>query len=207
MTRMFIVWSIVGCLFICVGIYSFFAKKAIGFWANAEMFKVTDIKKYNGKTLLLAHIISLDFLWNEVRVKGGAYGTGIKSGVNGSVLAYSYRDPNARNSVEVFSKCGEYIRHLVDSEKSLLGFIIGAFSGISPLLTPSLVGFSADVNYIRGFSEDDRRELRKELVSTTLEDLNELSYILDNALSESSYCIVGPKNQVEAAGLDKIYSL
>lgn len=43
----FIIWSIVGCLFIGVGIYSFFAKKPMGFWANAEMFQVTDVKKYN----------------------------------------------------------------------------------------------------------------------------------------------------------------
>lgn len=44
----FWIWSIVGCLFIALGIFSFFSKKAIGFWANAEMFQVTDIKKYNG---------------------------------------------------------------------------------------------------------------------------------------------------------------
>lgn len=43
----FVIWSIVGCAFICCGIYSFFSRKAMGFWANAKMFEVTDVKKYN----------------------------------------------------------------------------------------------------------------------------------------------------------------
>ena len=43
----FVIWIILGCLFICLGVFSFFSKKAMGFWANAEMFEVTDIKKYN----------------------------------------------------------------------------------------------------------------------------------------------------------------
>ncbi len=165
------------------------------------------LNEYNGKTLLMSHIASLDFLWNEVRVKGGAYGTGIKSGVNGSVLAYSYRDPNSSASVEIFKRIGEYLRKLGESDRSLLGFIIGAFSGISPLLTPSLLGFSADVNYMRGMTEEYRRIIRRELVCATLEDLTELSNKLDNAFENGAFCIVGPKNQVENTSVDIVYSL
>ncbi len=62
MAGMFIVWSTVGCLFIGVGIYSFFTKKAIGFWANAEMFQVTDIKKYNGAVAKLFCIYGIVFI-------------------------------------------------------------------------------------------------------------------------------------------------
>lgn len=58
----FIGWSIVGCLFICLGIYSFFAKKAMGFWANAEMFEVTDIKKYNGAVAKLFCVFGIVFI-------------------------------------------------------------------------------------------------------------------------------------------------
>ena len=58
----FIIWSIIGCLFICLGIYSLFAKKAMGFWANAEMFPVTDIKKYNGAVAKLFFVFGIVFI-------------------------------------------------------------------------------------------------------------------------------------------------
>lgn len=166
-----------------------------------------DLGLYDGKALLMSHIISLDYLWNEVRVKGGAYGTGLRNSTNGSVSAYSYRDPDSSTSLSVYLKSGEYLRSLVKSQKSLLGFIIGAFSSVSPLLTPSLTGFSADVNYIKGVSEDFRREFRRQLVGTTLQDLNELSYRLDDALSNGCFCIVGSQGQIDKARLDNIYSL
>ena len=166
-----------------------------------------DLGLYDGKALLMSHIISLDYLWNEVRVKGGAYGTGLRNSTNGSVSAYSYRDPDSSTSLSVYLKSGEYLRSLVKSQKSLLGFIIGAFSSVSPLLTPSLTGFSADVNYIKGVSEDFRREFRRQLVGTTLQDLNELSYRLDDALGNACFCIIGSQGQIEKAELDNVYSL
>ena len=58
----FIIWSIIGCLFICLGIYSLFAKKAMGFWANAEMIPVTDIKKYNGAVAKLFFVFGIVFI-------------------------------------------------------------------------------------------------------------------------------------------------
>ena len=138
---------------------------------------------------------------------GGAYGTGLKNSTNGSVSAYSYRDPDSSTSLSVYLKSGEYLRSLVKSQKSLLGFIIGAFSSVSPLLTPSLTGFSADVNYIKGVDEAFRREFRRQLVGTTLQDLNELSYRLDDALGNGCFCIVGSQGQIDKARLDNIYSL
>lgn len=166
-----------------------------------------DFGLYDGRVLLMTHIVSLDYLWNEVRVKGGAYGTGLKNITNGSVSAYSYRDPDSNASLSAYLKSGEYLRSLAESQKSLLGFIIGAFSTVSPLLTPSLIGFSADVNYIKGVSEDFRREFRRELVGTTLDDLKELSFRLDDALSNGCYCIVGSQGQIDKAKLDNIYTL
>lgn len=86
MMGMFIVWSIVGCLFIGVGIYAFFAKKAIGFWANAEMFKVTDIKKYNGAVARLFCVYGIVFTALGFPLLSGQNATWILFSVLGMVI-------------------------------------------------------------------------------------------------------------------------
>lgn len=163
---------------------------------------------YDGATFLMSHIVSLDYLWNEVRVKGGAYGTGLKSVANGSLFAYSYRDPNAKSSVETYRKIAAYVRDFANSDRSLVGFIIGAMSGASPLLTPRQIAIGADANYIRGITEDSRLKLRRQIVETQKSDFLPLADRLEKAIDQASFCIVGSQKQVDAFdNLDNKYSL
>ena len=145
----------------------------------------------------MSHIVSLDYLWNEVRVKGGAYGTGLKALANGSVFAYSFRDPNAKASVETYYKIADYLRTFANSDRSLVGFIIGAMSSASPLLTPCEIASGADGNYIRGISYESRLLLRKQIVNTKKSDFLTLADTLENAINDSSFCVVGSKKQVD----------
>ena len=152
---------------------------------------------YDGTTFLMTHIVSLDYLWNEVRVKGGAYGTGLKPVANGSLFAYSYRDPNAKASVETYQKIGDYVRDFANSDRSLVGFIIGAMSSASPLLTPRLIISGADGNYIRGISEESRLALRRQIVNTKKSDFLALADKLQNVFCSASFCVIGSKKQVD----------
>lgn len=164
--------------------------------------------KYNGHTMLMAHIASLDYLWNEVRVKGGAYGTGLKPIPNGTLFAYSYRDPNAKGSVDTFGKISKYLKDFADSDKNLVGFIIGAMSSASPLMTPRIITSGGDVNYIRELDEETRLKTRQEIVSTTLEDISRLADDLEMAVKKGSFCVIGSQKQIEKFDeLDKKYSL
>ena len=163
---------------------------------------------YDGRTFLMSHIVSLDYLWNEVRVKGGAYGTGLKAVANGSVFAYSFRDPNAKASVETYYKIADYLRTFANSDRSLVGFIIGAMSSASPLLTPCEIASGADGNYIRGISEESRLLLRKQIVGTQKSDFLALADTLESAINDSSFCVVGSKKQVDLfETLDNKFSL
>ena len=152
---------------------------------------------YDGTTFLMTHIVSLDYLWNEVRVKGGAYGTGLKPVANGSLFAYSYRDPNAKASVETYQKIGDYVHDFANSDRSLVGFIIGAMSSASPLLTPRLITSGADGNYIRGISEESRLALRRQIVNTQKSDFLVLADKLQNVFCSASFCVIGSKKQVD----------
>ncbi len=163
---------------------------------------------YDGKTFLMTHIVSLDYLWNEVRVKGGAYGTGLKPVANGSLFAYSYRDPNAKTSIETYCKIADYVRDFANSDRSLVGFIIGAMSSASPLLTPRLITTGADGNYIKGVTEESRLELRRQIVNAQKSDFSVLADKLESAFDNASFCVIGSKKQIDLfENLDNEFSL
>lgn len=163
---------------------------------------------YDGLSLLMSHIVSLDYLWNEVRVKGGAYGTGLKVMSDGWMFAYSYRDPNANASVKTFGTVADYVRSFAKSDRSLVGFIIGAMSSASPLLTPRQIATGADANYFKNISYEDRLKTRQQIVGATNRELLALADRLDTAMNNGCYCVVGSKNQVDSMGnIDNIYTL
>lgn len=164
---------------------------------------------YDGRTNLACHIASYDFLWNEVRVKGGAYGCGVRVNTNGTVGANSYRDPNAVQSVKTFLNIGSYLSDLADSDKALTGFVIGAMSNINPLLTPKRQAVVSNMNYFRKISDKDRKEIRYNLVNCTKDDIKALSQDITDMFRDAPFCIIGSENQIRKAEneFDEIYSL
>lgn len=171
--------------------------------------KTGDFKgNYTGSANLMAHIASFDYLWNEIRVKGGAYGTGLKVMPNDTICAYSYRDPSANNSIKTFNKIGDYLREFAKSDKNLVGFIIGAMSSASPLLSPKAIATAASNNYFCGITKESRQKLREEIVSSTADDLLKLADKINEAFDNGAYCVIGSQNQIDKlCDVDKVYSL
>lgn len=92
-------------------------------------------KRERGCHLLGAKILSLNYLWNRVRVQGGAYGAGLATGANGDLFAYSYRDPNPANTLQVFRAAPDYLRAFCRDWEPFDQLLIGAVSDAEPLLT------------------------------------------------------------------------
>lgn len=162
---------------------------------------------YTGDLPLAARIVSLVYLWNAIRVQGGAYGTGLLIRDTGMACCYSYRDPNAAQSLECYQATADFLKEFCKEEMDLTGFIIGAVSDASPLMTPRMKGFTADGFYFRGISWEKRCQLRRELLDATPQRLCEIAGELGTALSEGSVCVIGSKQQLEACGLSKVYQL
>lgn len=164
---------------------------------------------YSGVSCLACHIATYDYLWNEVRVKGGAYGCGVRVNTNGTFGANSFRDPNAAQSVKTFLGMGEYLTELSKSDKSLSGFIIGAMSSQNPLLTPKSAADVSNLNYLRKITEEQRRQIRCDIVNATKQDIADFAEKLADASKDAPFCIIGSENQVKKAEseLDEIYSL
>ena len=156
-----------------------------------------------GAQKVLSHLLSLDYLWQKVRVQGGAYGTGMQFTTNGNVIFYSYRDPNPANSLQAYDGCGAYVADALEAEEDLTGIILGAVAANDPLLTPAVSGSYADEMYFSGLSYEDKCRERREMLSATPEKLRELCGLLEKIGGCKNICVVGSGEKLAECGIEE----
>ena len=163
---------------------------------------------YTGAFATLCNIASYEILWNEIRLKGGAYDTGFfaRSG-SGAVGCYSFRDPSPERSVEVFASLHEYINELIEEAPDLTKYIIGTIGAIDTVNTPRSEGSSANIYHLSGRSYEDRLRVRREILSTTTDDLARISDILKRLAPKSTVTAVAPREVLEKMGIDRILEI
>ncbi|MBQ6595587.1 MAG: insulinase family protein [Clostridia bacterium] len=150
----------------------------------------------DGTWKVAASILSLEYLWNEVRVRGGAYGAGARVTGTGELAYYSYRDPSPYASLQIDRKAADFLRGYAEEAPGLEQYIISTIAKSEPLLSDSARGAAADGLWFRGRTLEKRREERRRILATSREDLTALC----DALGEPGYwCIVGPETAIEAA--------
>ncbi len=158
--------------------------------------QVSSAFKYDAAGKVASQIISFAYLWNEVRVKGGAYGTRFGVRRNGTISTYSYRDPSPVRSVEINRHIGEFLRDLAESGQKLDGFIISAIAEMDPLMSPAEMGAGADTEWFMGFTETDAAAEKKRMLETTAEDIVKFSAVVDRFASDAPYCIVAGESLI-----------
>ena len=140
---------------------------------------------------VLSNLLSKTYLHNMIRARGGAYGCGISFSKNGDVLFMSYRDPNLKETLDVYKKTGEFLRNLDISKEELENFIIGTVNNFDPPTTPFLKGKFALTMHISGYSEEDIKNELKNALSTSVEDLKNFAKLIDEILAENLICVIG----------------
>ncbi|MBQ6622903.1 MAG: insulinase family protein [Mogibacterium sp.] len=155
---------------------------------------------YSGTASVAAQILTYGFLWNTIRVKGGAYGTGLRLALNGDALFSSYRDPSGNRSVCSFDEAGEALRAFCAGDERLDKYIISTIGGQEPLLTPRMEGKRAMLYVFLGQSAEDRRRIRAEILHTTKEDLLRTADQLDEVCRKAGVCVIGGAEILEACG-------
>ena len=156
----------------------------------------------------LATILNFGILWDEVRVKGGAYGTGFLSRQNsGTVAMYSYRDPSPARTLGVYRDVTEKLRKFLADEPELTKYIIGTIGSLDEVTTPAQDGVSATTLYLAGKTHADVIRDRLEAIGTECEDLIRATDLLDLALADASATVVGPREELSKLGLDIILEL
>ncbi len=160
-----------------------------------------------GGMRVAGRVASLAYLWNAVRVQGGAYGVGLLTRDSGSVAFYSFRDPNGARSLDCYRQTAGFLRRFAGEKPDLTGFIIGAVGELEPALLPRRQGRMADGWYFRGETAASRRRFRRELLAASERDLRQLAEVLDRAAAEGAVFVAGPRAQVEECKVDDLYIL
>ena len=191
--------------------YAPLEKKAAGFVIPAEIgyaakCAVLDTP-YSGALECASQMLSFDYLWNTVRVQGGAYGTGWRAGKLGDIVATSYRDPNAAGSLKAFSGCGEALRRMSSNPAETEKYIISAVGGLEPVETPRSAGASAAARTLTGMTNADLQRQRDELLATDSATLAALADAVDRANAHAAVCVIGGQPILDACGLDEIQPL
>jgi Zn-dependent M16 (insulinase) family peptidase len=159
---------------------------------------------YEGSARLLSNVLSLAYLWNEVRVKGGAYGAGMRISRNGGLFTYSYRDPNPSNSLSVYRSMADCVRSLVAAGQDITGFIISTIAETEPLEDAGRIGQTADGDWFFGWTREQALAERKELLNATTEELTKWCDALESLKEDAGICVVGYADALaacEAEGL------
>lgn len=145
----------------------------------------------DGSLKVAANIISLAFLWNRVRVQGGAYGVGLNVNDRGTICHYSYRDPSPARSVDVYGEESEFITAFCEGSEDLTKFIISAIGNTEPLRSPAEQGAAADLLFLDGKTFEDAKKLRAQMLATDKDKLLALRETLDSCTKDGKLCIVG----------------
>lgn len=165
--------------------------------------------KYTGALRVLKTIFSYEYLWLNIRVKGGAYGCMSDFKVNGDSFLVSYRDPNLKDTNRIFEEAAEYVRSFSVSDRDMIKYIIGTIGGMDTPLTPSMKGKRAFDAYIKGTTTEDIQKIRDEVLKADVETIRSLAPIIEILNSDKHFCVVGNSDMINGSKemFDKIEPL
>ena len=152
---------------------------------------------YTGALKVLKVMMGYDYLWNRVRVKGGAYGCMCSFGKSGDSYFVSYRDPNLEKTVEVYEKAAEYIEGFEADERTMTQFVIGAISEMDVPMTPASKGFYSLTGYMTKLPFADVQKERDELLAAAPETIRGLAGHIRAFMEEDCLCVVGGEEKLK----------
>ncbi|MBR6451922.1 MAG: insulinase family protein, partial [Lachnospiraceae bacterium] len=152
---------------------------------------------YTGALRLLKVLLGYDYLWNRVRVLGGAYGCMCGFRYTGAAFFTSYRDPNLKKTLDVYREAADYLRTYEPDERDLTKSIIGTIADLDAPLTPQVKGVRSMSAYLCGMTDADAQKERDEVLSVNAEKIHELADYLDAMIRDDHICVVGNEEAVE----------
>ncbi|WP_182436816.1 insulinase family protein [Clostridium sp. OF09-36] len=153
---------------------------------------------YTGALKILQVILSYDYLWLNIRVKGGAYGCMSGFGRSGEGYLVSYRDPNLKETNEIYEGIPAYLEQFDPDERDMTKYVIGTISNLDAPLTPSVKGSRGLSAYLSGVTEEMMQTEREQVLQATKEDIRALAAHVRAVLQTGSFCVVGNEEKIEA---------
>lgn len=154
---------------------------------------------YTGAWAVASRALTYDFLWNEVRVKGGAYGVGFGATYSGNMRFYSYRDPHIDETIERFEQSAAYLRAFNPSKTEMDGFVVSSTAGFdTPKKARELARRQAG-QYFAGIPTDQRGLTRSQIIETGVDTIRGLADAVQATADKKLVCVFGNKEIIESA--------
>ena len=151
---------------------------------------------YSGALKVLKVIFSYDYLWINVRVKGGAYGCMSGFNHNGDSYFASYRDPNLAKTNKIYEEAPNYIRKFTVSDRDMVKYIIGTIGEMDTPMNPSAKGMRSFGAYVSNVSYEDMQKERDEVINAKQEDIRKLADLIESVIKQNYFCVVGNAKQI-----------
>ena len=152
---------------------------------------------YTGALRILKGILGNDYLWNQVRVKGGAYGCMCSFGKNGDAWFVSYRDPNLAKTIEAFEAAPGWVEQFADDERAMTQAVIGTISEMDTPMNPAAKGLRSLSIYLTNQTEEQLQRERDEVLDATAQDIRALAAYIRAFLEDDCLCVVGNEKKIE----------
>lgn len=156
----------------------------------------------HGSALVITRYLQTAWLWEKIRVQGGAYGGMCGFDQRSGVFTFaSYRDPNLEKSLEIYKATGDYLKNLTLSEDELTRALIGAIGQLDSYQLPDAKGFSSCMRYLIDYTDEERQKLRDEVLATTQEHFNAFGDMLNKAFEDSAVSVLCSPESADRSGL------
>ncbi len=166
---------------------------------NIKTWDMADIhQQYTGKLQVLRTILTSEYLWNQIRVQGGAYGCGCNFQKNGAIYFYSYRDPNVQRTYDIYAHLAEQIANFQADQREMTKYIIGSINAFDqPRTYAEQMDLVANMVFT-GITDDMWKKERIEILETTNADIKELSSFLNMLTVYDNICTIGGSNAIQS---------
>ncbi len=152
---------------------------------------------YTGALRILKVIMGYEYLWTNIRVKGGAYGCMCSFGKNGDSYFVSYRDPNLKKTFETYHGIADYVKEFTADERTMTKYIIGTISEIDTPMTPATKASRSLGAYLSNLTFDEVQKERDEILNCTQEDIRKLAAYMEAIMETDAICVVGNGQAIE----------
>jgi hypothetical protein len=151
---------------------------------------------YNGTLQVLKTILSYDYLWNSIRVRGGAYGAFFNIGRDGNMFLGSFRDPNLIETLNAYDGTPEYLSNFDADDREMRKYIIGTISRLDTPFTNATKGEVATARYLRHIKHEDLQRERTEILDTKKQDIRDANKLIQDVLQKNYICVLGNEDKI-----------
>jgi Zn-dependent M16 (insulinase) family peptidase len=154
--------------------------------------------EYTGSFNVLKSLLGTSYLWEKVRMQGGAYGSSNSFDfLTGDYGLVSYRDPNLKETLDIYDRTADHLAHLDLTGDELKKVIIGCIGSLDPPLTPDRKGSVSMIEHLTGKDWDLKQKHRQQLLGTTLKDIRKLAGLFETLRDSGTVCVLGNEEKLK----------